>query len=78
MTQEIYCVRHVQALGNQEPWHIKYGPSGYAEDAGSCEEETDQLCYCEGFLQIFQRSYRTGKIHRADISFYGCAFYCYQ
>ena len=36
---------------------------GYAENAGTGEKKADFMRYCKGFFQIFQRSYRAGKVY---------------
>ena len=35
----------------------------YAENAGTGKKKADFMHYCKGFLQIFQRSYRAGKVY---------------
>lgn len=56
---------------------VKYGPSGYAEDADLVKRKQISGVIVKDFSR-FPETTLNREIHRADIPFYGCSVYCYQ
>lgn len=53
---------------------VKYGPPGYAENAGNGEKKADFMCYCKGFLQISRDHIEQGKYIEQIFPFMGVRF----